>query len=80
MSNKQDKKVKGRKPVEGPHRQVIRAAVINSELFLKALQREKGVKRIKAFLVFPVTAFHLAIMSGCVRTERYIETGGVPGQ
>ena len=43
---------------------------MNSELFLKDIQREEGVDRIKAFLVFPVAALYLAIMPGCVRTDQ----------
>ena len=43
---------------------------MNSELFLKVIQREERADRIKAFLVFPVAAFHLAIMSGRVRTDQ----------
>lgn len=39
---------------------------MNSQLFLKVRQREERVDRIKVFLVFPVAAFHLAIMSGRV--------------
>ena len=43
---------------------------MNSELFLKISQGEERVERIKAFLVFPVAAFQLAIMSGGVRTDK----------
>ena len=45
---------------------------MNRELFLKVLQREERVNRIKAILVFPVAAFHLAIMSGCVGTNQFM--------
>ena len=34
---------------------------MNSELFVKVSQREERVDRIKAFLIFPVATFHLAI-------------------
>ena len=43
---------------------------MDSKLFLKVSQREERVERIKAFLVFPVAAFHLAVMSGCVGTDK----------
>ena len=43
---------------------------MNSELFLKVIQREERADRIKAFLVFPVATLHLAIMSGRVRTDQ----------
>ena len=45
---------------------------MDSELFLKISQREERVKRIKAFLVFPVTAFNLAIMSGRIGTDPFM--------
>ena len=52
--------------MEGPYRQVVGAAVMNNALLLKVIPREERVNSIKAFLVFPATSFHLAIMSGCV--------------
>ena len=45
---------------------------MNSELFLKISQREERVNRIKAFLVFPVAAFHLTIMSWRIRTDQFM--------
>ena len=67
-----EEEIKRRKPEEGPHRQVVGAAVMDSELFLKVIQREERVESIKAFLVFPVAALHLAIMSGRVRTNAFM--------
>ena len=64
-----DKELERRKPSERSHWKVVGTAVIHSELFLKVRQREERVERIKAFLVFPVAAFYLAIMSGRVRTD-----------
>ena len=52
--------------MERAHGKVIRAAIMNSQLFLKVRQREERADRIKAFLVFPVAALYLAIMSGRV--------------
>jgi len=45
---------------------------MNSELFLKVSQREERMDRIKAFLIFPVATFHLAIMSGSVRANQFM--------
>ena len=45
---------------------------MNSELFVKISQREESMYRIKAFPVFPVAAFDLAIMSGRVRTDQFM--------
>ena len=54
-----DSEVKRRKPVKRPHREVVGAAVVDSELFCEIIQREEGMTGIEAFLVFSVTAFHL---------------------
>ena len=72
MSKKLDKELKRREPSERSHRKVVGTAVMDSELFLKVRQREERVERIKAFLVFPVAAFHLAVMSGCVGTDKFM--------
>jgi len=72
LSNKLDKEVDWRKPGEGTHRKVVGASVMDSELFLKVSQREERVDRIKAFLIFPVAAFHLTIMSGSVRANQFM--------
>ena len=48
LSNMLDEEIKRREPAEGPHRQVVGAAVMNSELFLKVIQREERVESIKA--------------------------------
>ena len=69
LSKELDKELKRREPSERSHRKVVGTAVMHSELFLKVRQREERVERIKAFLVFPVAAFYLAIMSGRVRTD-----------
>ena len=45
---------------------------MDSELFFKVSQREESVNRIKAFLVLPVAALHLAIMPGHVRTNEHV--------
>ena len=45
---------------------------MNSQLFLKVRQREERADRIKAFLVFPVAAFHLTIMSWRIRTDQFM--------
>ena len=72
LSNKLDKEVDRRKPGEGTHWKVVGASVMDSELFLKVSQREERTNRIEAFLVFPVAAFHLAIVPGCVRTDQFM--------
>ena len=61
-----DSELKRRKPIERPHREVVGAAVMDSELFCEIIQREEGMTGVKAFLIFPVAAFHFAVMTGCI--------------
>jgi len=71
--------IKGRKPAERPHREVIGAAVMESKLFCEALKREEGMAGVEAFLVLPVAAFHLTIVPGRARTDQLVadaEAGG----
>ena len=56
----------GRKPAEGPHRKVVRAAVVNSKLICKVIQG------VKAFLVLPMAAFHLAVVPGRVWADELV--------
>ena len=67
-----DKEKKGRKPVEGSHRQVVGTTVMQSKLLLEVVEREEGTERIKAFLVLPVAALNLSVMPGCVRTDQFV--------
>ena len=59
-----DKEVNRRKPAEGPHRKVAGTTVV--------VQGEESVIGVKTFQVFPVSAFRLAAMSGCVRTDKFM--------
>lgn len=59
----------GRKPAKGPHEEVVGALVVNSELFCKVIQGLKAVAGVKPFLILPVAALHLVVMTWCVRTN-----------
>ena len=72
MSNILDKELERRKPAKRPHRKVVGAAVMDSKLLVKVIKREKAVTGIKALLVLPVAAFHLAIVAGCVGTDELV--------
>ena len=69
LSNILDGEVIRRKPAEGPHREVVGALVVNSELFCKVIQGEKAVAGVKAFLVLAVAAFHFAVVARRVGTD-----------
>ena len=64
MSNILDSEFRGGTPTEGPHGEVVGAAVVDGELFSKVIQGVKAVVGIKAFLVFPVAALYLPIVAG----------------
>ena len=47
-------------------------AVVDSKLVCEIGQREEGMTGIEAFLVFSVTAFHLAVVAGRVGTDELV--------
>jgi len=67
-----DREFKRGKPVERLHGKVIGAAVMDSKLFSEVLKREEGMAGIELFLVLPMTAFHLAIVPGCVGPDQLV--------
>ena len=62
LSNILDRELRGRKPAEGPHREVVGAAVVDNKLLRKVVQRVKAVTGIKAFLVLSVAALYFAVV------------------
>lgn len=70
LSNKLEEELDRRKELEGPHREVVGATIVNGELFLKIVQREESVARIETFLVLSMAPLHLTVMSGCIRTDQ----------
>lgn len=69
LSNILDGEFARRKPAKRPHREVVGATVVNSELFRKVIQGVKTVAGIKAFLVFSVAAFYFAVVAWYVRPD-----------
>jgi len=67
-----DSKVKWRKPMERPHREVVGAAVMNSKLRCKVFQGKEGMAGVEAFLVFPVAALHFAVVAERIGTEQLV--------
>ena len=74
-----DNELKRRKPTKGPHREVVGAAVVDSELFCEVIQGVKAVAGVKAFLVLPVAALHLAVVAGRVGTDELVADTQFPG-
>ena len=79
MSNILDGELKRRKPVQRSHREVVGAAVVDSELLCKVIQGIKAVGGIKAFLVLPVAALHFSVVAGCVGTDKLVPDAQLGG-
>ena len=45
---------------------------MDSKLVCEIVQGEKTVTGVEAFLVFSVTAFHLAVVAGSVGTDKLV--------
>ena len=67
-----DSELCGRKPEERPHGEVVGAAVVDGKLFCEVLQGIKAVAGIKAYLIFSVAAFYLAIVSGRIGPNQFV--------
>lgn len=72
MSNILDGEFARRKPGEWSHGEVIGAAVVDSELPGEVIERVKAATGIKAFLVLPVAALHLAVVARGVGTNELV--------
>lgn len=58
--------------MKGSHGKIIGPPVVDGELFGKVVQREERMGVIKAFLVFSVASFDLAVVAGGVRTNQLV--------
>ena len=67
-----DNELGRRKPVKRPHRKVVGAAIVKSELFLKIKQRKEGVAGVETFLIFSVAAFDFAVVARSIRTDELV--------
>ena len=69
MSKILDREVKRRKPAKGPHREIVGAAVMNSKLLCKIIQRKKAVGGIESLLVLPMAALYFAVKAWGIGTN-----------
>ena len=67
-----DSELVRRKPAKRSHREVVRAAVIEDELFSEALQGEKSVTGLGVLLILMVAAFNLAVVSGGIGADELV--------
>ena len=72
MSNILDSELKRRKPTQRPHGKVVRAAVMDSKLLGKVIERVKAVAGVKTFLILPVATLHLTIVARCVGADELV--------
>ena len=72
MSNILDSELKRRKPVQRPHRKIVGAAVMDSELVCEVVKGEEAMAGVKALLVLPVAALYLAVVARCVGTDKLV--------
>ena len=79
LSNILDGEFARRKPAKRPHREVVGATVVNSELFRKVIQGVKTVAGIKAFLVFSVAAFYFAVVARGIGSDELVADAQLGG-
>ena len=70
LSNKLDGEFARRKPAKRSHREVVRAAVMDSELLGEVIEGEKSVTGVKALLILAMAALDLAVMAWRIRTDQ----------
>ena len=79
LSNILDSERNGRQPAEGPHGEVVGAAVVDGKLLCEVFERIERVARVEAFLILAVAALDLSVVARCVRTDQFmpdIQFGG----
>ena len=72
LSNILDSELVRRKPAKRSHGEVVGAAVVDSELLCEVIQGVKAVAGVKAFLVLPVAALHLAVVARRIGTDELV--------
>ena len=75
-----DSELKRRKPAKRPHGKVVRAAVMDSKLLGKVIERVKAVARVKTFLILPVATLHLTIVARCVGADELVSDSQFSGR
>ena len=70
LSNILDRELRWGEPVEGPHREVVGAAVVDRKLLCEIVQRIECVAGIEAFLVLTVAALHLTVVPRGIRANQ----------
>ena len=58
--------------MEGPHREIVGAAVVDGKLLCKVVQGVKAVAGIKAFLILAVAALYFAVVARGIGTDKFM--------
>ena len=66
---KRKKDIARRLPVERTHGEIIILPLTDGKLFCKIVKRIETMRSIEFLVVFSMTAFYLAVMSGCERSD-----------
>ena len=72
LSNILNSEFRGGKPTEGPHGEVVGAAVVDGKLLCKVAEGIEAAAGVKAFLVFPVAAPDLPIVAGGIGPDELV--------
>ena len=72
MSNILDSEFIRRKPTKRSHGEVVGAAVVDSKLHCKVIQRVKAAAGVKAFLILAVAALHFAVVARRIGADELV--------
>ncbi len=65
--------------MEGPHRVVVRTAVMSHKLFAEVIQGEERMAGVEAFLVLPMAALHFSVVAGRIGTDQLVTDSQISG-
>ena len=72
LSNILDSEFIRRKPTKRSHGEVVGAAVVDSKLHCKVIQREKAAAGVKAFLILAVAALHFTVVARRIGADELV--------
>ena len=72
LSNILDSEFIRRKPAKRPHGEVVGAAVVDSELHCKVIQRVKAAAGVEALLILAVAALHFTVVAWSIGADELV--------
>ena len=61
-----------RPPVKRPHREMVVSPFANGKLLFEIIEGVETVRGIELLIVFSVAALYFAVVSWCVRTDKFM--------